>query len=391
MLKIAIIAKFPIHYHAPLYKEIGKLHNIENVVLFCDDSRVKPVYVDDFKTTINWDVPLIDGYSYKFLRNYSRKVIKGFFSYINPGLLIDIFKNKYDVIIIQGYDNLSCWLALFAAKLARIKVIWRGEATLRGNENSYFWKKFLKKIVLSRFFNVFNAVMYSCSGNKNYLKFYGVSESKLFPIPCAVNNSFFQSERMKYLGKENKIRKELGIREDDFVVLFSARFVSLKRPLDLLKAIKQINHNNILVLFVGDGPERVTMEKFTKNYRIKALFAGFVNQSELSRYYSISDVAVIVSDYDPSPKVMNESMNFELPIIVTDIVGTAHDLVKDGANGFIIEIGDIRTIAAKIDYLNKNRLIAKAMGKRSLDIVESWNFQEDVKGLKKAIQFVMGY
>ena len=391
MFKLAIIAPHPVQYHFPLFKEVEKLSNIDSKVLYCDDMGVEDIYEEEFKTTIKWDIPMLDGYKYEFLKNYSLKPYSGFFSRVNPALFSEISKNKYNSILIQGYNTLSCWIAFFAAKLAGAKVIWRGESTLKGDENSSLWKKHLKKIILSRFFNVCDAVMYSCSGNKDYLQFYGVPESKLFPIPCAVDNDFFQSEKRKYLGKENKIRKGLGIGEDDFVVLFSARFTSRKRPLDLLKAIKQINHDNMLVLFVGDGPERSVMEKFTQDYHIKSLFTGFVNQSEISRYYSVSDIAVVISDYDPSPKAMNEAMNFELPIIATDVVGTAHDLVKDGVNGFIIKVGDINTTAAKIDYFNKNRLITKAMGKKSLDIVKNWNLQADAKGVEKAVQFVMNY
>jgi len=389
--RLAIIAPHPVQYHAPLFREAEKLHHIESNILYCDNMGTRPIYEAEFKTIIKWDIPLLDGYKYKFLRNYSLLRKGGFFSRVNPAILSEISKSKYDAILIQGYDNLSCWLAFFAAKLAGIKVIWRGESTLKGDENSASLKKRLKKIVLTKLFKACDAVMYSCSGNKDYLKFYGAHDSKLFPIPCAVDNDYFRNERKKYLGNEKDIRRELGIKEDDFVVLFSARFTTRKRPLDLLKAIRKIEHDNILVLFVGDGLERKNMEKYVRDHRIRALFTGFQNQSEISKYYSVSDMAIVVSDYDPSPKAMNEAMNFELPIIVTDVVGTAHDLVKDSVNGFIVKVGDINATAAKIDYFNKNRLIAKAMGKRSLDIVKNWNFQEDAKGVEKAIQFVMNY
>ncbi len=388
-IRLAIIAPHPVQYHFPLFKEVEKLSNIDSKILYCADMGVEEIYEEEFKTTIKWDIPMLDGYKYKFLKNYSLKPYSGFFSRINPAILSEISKNKYDVILIQGYYNLSCWLAFFAAKLAGIKVIWRGESTLKGDENSAALKKRLKKIVLTKLFNACDAVMYSCTGNKDYLKFYGAHDSKFFPIPCAVDNDFYRSERKKYLGKEKEIKEELGIEANYFVVLFSARFTTRKRPLDLLKAIRKIEHDNILVLFVGDGLERRNMGKYVQNHRIRALFTGFQNQSEISKYYSASDMAIVVSDYDPSPKAMNEAMNFELPIIVTDVVGTAYDLVEDGENGFVVKVGDVDTIAEKIDYLNKNRAVAKAMGKKSWEIVKDWNFQKDVKGIEKAVQFVM--
>ena len=148
------------------------------------------------------------------------------------------------------------------------------------------------------------------------------------------------------------------------VILFSGRFTKRKRPMDLLNALVKIDNRNITVLFVGDGSERIVMEKFVKDNNIKAVFAGFQNQTEISKYYSISDVCVIISSYDPSPKTMNEVMNFELPIIVTNVVGTAYDLVQDEENGYIVEVSDIDTISKKIDYLNKNRSKLKKNGKK---------------------------
>ena len=130
------------------------------------------------------------------------------------------------------------------------------------------------------------------------------------------------------------------------------------------------------------------MEEYSKRHHIKAIFTGFVNQTEISKYYSISDLNVVISDYDPSPKAMNEAMNFKLPIIVTDVVGTAHDLVKDGKNGFIVKVGDIDSISKKVDFLNKNRKELIRMGNNSFNIVEGWNFKEGVKGIIQAFDYV---
>ena len=231
--------------------------------------------------------------------------------------------------------------------------------------------------------------MYSCTGNKKYWEFYKVINEKLFPIPCAVNNDFFQLERKKYIGKEGQIKHELGVKNNDLVILFSARFSTRKRPLDLLKALTQIDCKNIVVLFVGDGLERKIMEEFSDKNNIKTVFTGFKNQTEISKYYAIADINMVISDYDPSPKAMNEAMNFEMPIIVTDIVGTAHDLVKDGENGFIVKVGDIDEIAKKIDYFNKNRDAIKTMGKKSFDIVQRWNYKEDIKGILNAFNYLI--
>ena len=61
------------------------------------------------------------------------------------------------------------------------------------------------------------------------------------------------------------------------------------------------------------------MESLSRKLRVRVYFSGFVNQSQISHYYSMADAVVVISSYDPSPKVMNEAMNFSLPVIATSV------------------------------------------------------------------------
>jgi glycosyltransferase involved in cell wall biosynthesis len=105
--------------------------------------------------------------------------------------------------------------------------------------------------------------MYSCTGNKKYLEYYEVPQQRLFFIPCAVNNQFFQDQKAVLAQDRNKIRAEMGISKDDFVIIFPARFTERKRPYDLIKSVANLTkfNSNIVLLFVGDGPEMEKMEE----------------------------------------------------------------------------------------------------------------------------------
>ncbi len=391
--KLAIYALHPIMYQTPIFKRLNEhiLNNKMSVdleVLFGDDLLIRESYNKKYNATFSHGKWVLDGYKYSFLKNLSINSNRGFFSRINPSIFNKLRLNRYDAILIHGYESLTAWLAIVAAKLTGTKIIWRGEAVLRGTESNYSLKQILKRLLLTRFFKTCDAIMFSCTGNKEYLKFYGVEENKLFSIPCAVNNEFFQKERDKYIKELDNIKSELDIDKGHLVILFSARFTSRKRPLDLLNALTKLDNTKITVLFVGDGPERKKMEKFVLKNNINAVFTGFVSQIEISKYYSISDLDIVISDYDPSPKAMNEAMNFRLPIIVSSVVGTAQDLVKDGQNGFIIKVGDIDTIAEKINYLNNNRNKLIEMGNKSFEIVQNWSYKEDVDGIIEAFNFL---
>lgn len=384
-IKLLYFASHPIQYNIGLFKTLAKNKIFNFKVIFEDQVGLTPMYIKGFNKLIQWDINLLGGYNYKFIKNYSTNPMGKFFARINPSIISLLIQEKPSFVILHGYMYLSDWILYIMARLLNIKIIFKGEAVLKENQFKRSWKNIFKKFILSHFLKNCHRVLYSCTGNKKYWEYYGVQEKKLLFAPCAVDNGFFQLKSIENRSKKKVNKDILGINEGDLVVLFVAQFISRKRPLDLLYAVKTIEHKNIIILFVGDGDERKIMEEYVKQYNLKAKFVGFKNQSELPFYYSISDLAVVISDHDPSPKVMNEAMNFELPIIVTDVVGTAYDLVKENENGYIVKVGDIKNISQKIDYLNKNRVITKNMGKKSLEVINEWTFEKDAECIEKAI------
>jgi glycosyltransferase involved in cell wall biosynthesis len=385
-IKMAIFAGNPVQYHVPIYKALACEDKLELTVMFGSEIGSKRFYSKEFKTFIEWDIPLLDGYKYKFYKNLSLEGTKGFFSRINFGMFFDVLRNKYDVVLIHGYDTVSSWLVFIAAKIIRANVIWRGEASVRPKAYQNSVKKFIKNNMLPIYFRYCDAVLYSCSGNKEFLRQFDIDQKKMFLIPCAVDNVFFRRARLG-IKESNQLRSKLDVSDDDFVILFSARFTPRKRPLDLIEATSKIYNKNIVLLFVGDGPEKPEMARLAKGYDIRCIFTGFIGQNELPSYYSIADMYAIVSDYDASPKSLNEALNFELPILVTDKVGTAVDLVENNRNGYIVSSRDTKTMGKKIDFLNKNREVAVEMGKNSLPVSDNWSIESDVVGIKKAINY----
>ena len=388
-IRFYYFAPHPVQYHYGIYKELAKFNNLDFRVIYEDDIGLKPIYVEEFKQEIKWDIDLLSGYPYEFMKNYGNPKKEGFFARVNFSIFKKLLIDKPDVILFKTYTNFSDWLIMFLTRFTKIKIIFRGEATLKGNEGKTLKSK-IKEKVLKWWLKNCDIVMYSCTGNKEYWKYYGVRENKMLPIPCAVDNDFFQSERKKYLGKEKEIRKELGIDENDFVIVYVSRFNKNKNIETLIKSVGIINNKNISLLLVGDGSEMNNLKLLSKKYNVKSIFVGFKNQNEIPKYYSIANLFILLSkDFENSPKVLNEAMNFELPVIVTKIAGTAEDLVFDNVNGFKVDPLNVDDIAQKINYLNKNREITKQMGKKSLEIVNNWTFEKDAYYINEAIQRVI--
>ena len=80
---------------------------------------------------MQWDVPLLDGYRAVFLDNMRReKGVGGFWSLVNPGIIAELRRHRYDAIWIHGYNYATHLLGYLAARCLGIPVFTRGDTNL---------------------------------------------------------------------------------------------------------------------------------------------------------------------------------------------------------------------------------------------------------------------
>lgn len=390
---LAIFALHPIPYLSPIFKEFNIFQNrtsskYDLTVFYGNDYSKKNVYNKEFKSYIKQDNKLLNGYNYIFLKNYPLSRKDSFFYRVNPSIIYELYNKKFDAILIHGYNTFTSWLILLISKLYRIKIIFRGEVIDTKHKSQFPVIKSIKNILVKIFLNNCDAIMYSCRGNKDFLSNRLLKEKKMFFIPCAVDNEFFKNQYIKNKPKSVEFKLKNNIDIKDLVIVFSGRFTRRKRPMDILKAVSLIPNKNITLVFLGDGPLMGKMKIFSSLHGIKSIFTGFLDKHEISRYYSIADLFLMLSEYDPSPKALNEAMNFNLPIIASRGIGTCDDLVDENKNGYIIDVGDFKSLSKKIDLLNNNRDKLIKYGNHSSNKVLSWNFEEDVKSIIRATDYV---
>jgi glycosyltransferase involved in cell wall biosynthesis len=82
-------------------------------------------------------------------------------------------------------------------------------------------------------------------------------------------------------------------------------------------------------------------------------------------------------------------MNAGRAVVVSDQVGCGPDLVKNGENGYVFKAGDVAGLRAALDDTLRDQEKCRALGRKSLEIIEKWGIEEDVVGLKQALAAVM--
>ena len=385
--RLAVLASHPVQYQVPLFRKLAQHPQIELVVYYCSDFGVTEKVDPGFGISIKWDIPLLEGYKYRFLRNYAFRPSPSRLSgLINPGIIRELRRERYDAILIHGYALATNWLAFIGAWITQTPIIFRGETFLRSDQSR--WRRAIKHIILKPFFQKIEAFLPIGIRSREFYLSYGISEDQMFLTPYSVDNEFFMKQEERWRARRVEVRRELNIPESIPTILCVAKMTQRKRPMDLLKAFEPLKEKAVLA-FVGDGELRSMLENYVQDRNIRNIFfLGFKNQSELPKYYVIADTFVLPSSYEPWGLVINEAMCYGLPIITTDGVAASADLVRHGENGFIYPAGDIDTLTDLQQRLLYDSEKRQKMGQRSREIISTWNYDACVDGILKALEYV---
>jgi glycosyltransferase involved in cell wall biosynthesis len=223
-----------------------------------------------------------------------------------------------------------------------------------------------------------------------------MGEETLFSVPYAVDNAAFAQRATEASATRKSLRAELGLEAGRPVVLYASKFMERKRPEDLVAAFAKIaaqpTARRPYLIMVGDGERKTSLQDMAKSLGIEpsVRFAGFRNQTELPRFYDLCDVFVLPSQLEPWGLVVNEVMNAGRAVIVSDQVGAAADLVRDGENGFIFPAGNADALAKALGDALADPERCRLMGERSRQIISDWGYQQDIEGLKQALVHFCG-
>jgi glycosyltransferase involved in cell wall biosynthesis len=385
--KISYFLSHPIQYFSPLLAEMAKEFDLN--VYYFSDASIKGGMDKGFGREIKWDVPLLNDYSYTFLKNYSKSdsLSNKTFDAVNFGVIKKIVQDKSDVLIINGWSYFSNILVIITGRMLGKSVWLRSENPLRSelkkSKRNLFLKKFFLKNII---FKLVSKFLYIGVESKDFFEYYGVPAKKLIYTPYAVNNSFFKTNYEAYKNKREIILTELHLPASHKIILYSAKYIPVKRPIDLIKAFEKLKIPDVSLVMVGEGELRNEMEYYIKNNNLKNVYlTGFVNQSLISKYYSIANVFVMCSEFEPWGLSINEAINFNIPLVVSDIVGSVPNLVFNGQNGYVFEMGNTDDLSNCILKVLNGSIEIEKQKKINDSILEIHDNKEIVKNLKQGI------
>jgi glycosyltransferase involved in cell wall biosynthesis len=344
---VAFLTSHPIQYQAPLFRALAARGDLELTVLFCSDQGARAYHDAGFATTVRWDVPLCEGYRHRFLPNLARAGGAGSrLGLVNPGIVPALRAGRFAALVVHGWAHVTHWLAFATATAIGLPFFVRGESN--GLSEAGGVKGLVRQALLRQLFRRAAGVLAIGTLNRRFYERHGVVPARIGFTPYAVDNAFFRDAADTLAPGRQSVRQEYDIPADASVFLFCGKLTSVKRPMDVVAAFARLPHpDKVFLIFIGDGPLRAQLQTQVRALGLRNVrFVGFRNQTELSRFYAISDVLVLPSAFEPWGLVVNEAMNFGLTVVASDQVASAVDLVRPGETGRIFPRGDIGALAA---------------------------------------------
>jgi len=368
---LAILSTHPIQYQVPLWQALARDGKVPFEVWYLSNHAATQSFDSEFKRAFAWDLNMLEGYPFQFLETNTNPDVARFTKLrLLAPLSEQLRKKRVKALWIQGWQVAAYWQAAWQAYAARIPVWLRGESN--DLAQVALWKRPIKRLAMRELFTRITHFLYIGQANRRFYKKFGVRDEQLRPAYYCVDNHRFMNVAEELRPERFKIRREWGIPEDKFCVLFAGKFIAKKRPLDLVRAATNLGKSGHEphLLFVGSGelggqirgacnivfdaesgcaPKPVAAA--VNGGRPTASFTGFLNQTEISKAYVAADCLVLPSDHRETwGLVVNEAMASGLPCLVSNSCGCAEDLVAPINSDYCFPSGDI---GAMSDVLEK--------------------------------------
>lgn len=384
--KMIFVAQHPIHYHAAIYRRAAADPELDCDVYFMQKAWAADGYEPEFGQSVDWGIPITDGYPHRYFRNISPKADgTGFFKFVNLGMIWKVLTGPRAIVYVHGmnyFTHLGCIVAAFlSGKPLVLRSITYDVTKSKGAKGAF--RDFIYRLI----FKLPRRFLYIGTHNAQFFRNHGVPDRKLFYAPHIVDNAFFSAKAAALKPSHSEIKARFGIASGQKVVTFVGKLTRGKQCNSLISAFADaaLGPDWTLVI-VGTGAEWDALHVQAAGLPLRIVFTGFLDQNELCDVYSITDIFVLPSQSETWGLVINEAMNFGCAIVASDKVGCAPDLVE-GKSGLVFPSEDAAALASVLRRLALDGGFRNHMQTNALGFISEWSVDHYLAGLKRATCF----
>ncbi len=345
-MRLALLTEIPAPYRIPLFNAIAARPDVDFRALFLAAADPRRSFYGAHRDEWRFPSRVFPGTQ---IRRGGRWLV------VNRGVLSELRRFRPDAVGVGGWHQPAFWQALAYCRARAIPLLVWVESTGRDQRST------AKPVALARRAMVRGASGFFVPGAAaaDYVRRFGVAEERIAVAPNAVDAELYSRAAVARRGRS------------DCTFLYAGRLDPEKGLDVLLRALERVPGSLELV---GSGRDESRLRSLA-NGRVR--FVGPLGRDELVERYAAADVFVLPSRSEPWGMVLNEAAAAGLPLVATEEVGAARDLIEDGVNGFVVPAGDELALADALMRLAENEEFRIAAGARSLEVArrftpEAW-------------------
>ncbi len=346
------------------YDALADLGNFEFHLLFRRREQGSPAWTPSFPSKVKHDfLPIYKG----------RTLISKLKHFLSGDIRPLLNRYNFDALILHGiYDNSAIWQAIAWCKRNDRPYLLRCDANVA--KESTFIRRTIIKPLISRNIRLAAGLLYIGTQNKRYYELFDARDEQLFLAPWEIDYGDLEVYRREALPERLNLRTQLGIHNNECVIITVSRLLHWKGYDTLVPVIGKLAKKGLSVklVIVGEGPYRTQIEKMVKDYSAPVHLCGNLYRKNVVKTLVASDIFVLVSYREPWGLVVNEAALCGLPLVLSSAVGAGVDLLRPGENGFVVETRCQDSLYDALVKLVRNRVLRESMGQRSRQMITDW-------------------
>ncbi len=363
-IRVAAVFPEPTPYRAPLLDRVAALPEIDLTVVYAAGTvagrtwRVEPKHRAVFLRGVR-----VPGADRVLHHDYP----------LTPGVVPALEEIRPDVAVISGWSTFAAQAAIAWCRMRGVPYILVVESHDEGPRAG--WRRTVKDTVVPPVVTNASGVLVTGTLARNSMVARGASPDRVRVFANTVDVEEFGARALELAPRRAELRSALGAEDDDVIVLSVARLAPEKGFDTLVDAVAEAGDDRLVLAIAGDGPERVGLEAFARGLGVRHVFAGDVDWERIVELYAAADVFALLSEREPWAVVVNEAAACGLPLVLSDRVGAAHDLLRDGENGTLVAAGDVAATARALRELAGDPARRDAQGARSRELAADWGYE----------------
>ncbi len=374
-IRVSAVFPEPTPYRAPLLDRIAMLPEIDLTVLYAADTVAKRT----------WHVA--PRHRAVFLRGRrlpgAARVLHHDYP-VTPGIAGALASARPDVVVVSGWSTFAAEAAIAWCRVRGIPYLLVVESHDEGPRRG--WRRAVKRAVVPPIVRRASGVLVTGSLARSSMIARGADPERVRVFANTVDVESFGGQADLLAPQRVELRSRLDLGADDVVVLSVARLVPEKRLDVLIEAVAAARDERLVLLVAGEGPEREGLGRLAAATGARVRLLGDVEWERIVELYVVADVFALVSAREPWAVVVNEAAACGLPLVLSERVGAAHDLLRDGENGVLVAAGDVAATADALRALAASAERRRELGARSREIARDWGYGPSVEGFVAGVR-----